>query len=318
LAARLTPDVILRFGPPVTGRPLSSYLQRYRRVRQVVITERGGYPDPDLTAAEYFPAEPTDVCDVLLAETDLTPADPEWLVEWQTANDLTTQVVDRVLAETDSLSEVSAITELAVAVPHAYSVFAGNSMPVRDIDSFWPSSSKALFFYGNRGASGIDGVVSTALGAAARCYGQLVLVIGDLSFYHDMNGLLAAKRFGISATVVLINNDGGGIFSFLPQHDDQEHFEALFGTPHGLDFAPVADLYGVGFQRVTTRQQYRDALAASFAAPGVQVIEIKTDRAENLKLHQRIWRDVADAVSPARTEALEGRAADVLVEEAAQ
>jgi 2-succinyl-5-enolpyruvyl-6-hydroxy-3-cyclohexene-1-carboxylate synthase len=164
------------------------------------------------------------------------------------------------------------------------------------MDSFFPPSTKDVRCFANRGASGIDGVVSTALGAAALSEGPTVLVIGDLSFYHDMNGLLAAQRFGLSATIVLINNDGGGIFSFLSQHDDTEHFEQLWGTPHGLDFSHVAGLYGVGFQRVATRQEYRDALKASFDAPGVQVIEIKTDREENLKLHQRIWDEVAKAV----------------------
>ena len=168
-------------------------------------------------------------------------------------------------------------------------------MPVRDIESFWPAG-KLQLFESSRGASGIDGVLSTALGVAARAYGQIVLVIGDLSFYHDMNGLLAAQRFGLRATIVLINNDGGGIFSFLPQHDDAEHFETLWGTPHGLDFSHVAGLYGVGFQRVTTREEYKAALKASFWADGVQVIEIKTDREENLRLHQRIWDEVAKAV----------------------
>jgi 2-succinyl-5-enolpyruvyl-6-hydroxy-3-cyclohexene-1-carboxylate synthase len=155
-----------------------------------------------------------------------------------------------------------------------------------------------IFFQANRGASGIDGVISTALGTAAVSAGPTVLVIGDLSFYHDMNGLLAAKRFGLKATIVLINNDGGGIFSFLPQNEDQEHFEQLFGTPHGLDFAPVAQLYGLGWTRVSTREEYRNALKASFDSDGVDVIEVKTDRVENLKLHQRIWDEVAKAVSP--------------------
>jgi 2-succinyl-5-enolpyruvyl-6-hydroxy-3-cyclohexene-1-carboxylate synthase len=148
----------------------------------------------------------------------------------------------------------------------------------------------------NRGASGIDGVISTALGASAVGDGPTVLVIGDLSFYHDMNGLLAAQRVGRRATLVRSKNDGGGIFSFLPQHEQPEDFETLFGTPHGLDFSHVAGLYGVGFQSVTTREEYKAALKASFNADGVQVIEIKTDREENLRLHQRIWDEVAEAV----------------------
>jgi 2-succinyl-5-enolpyruvyl-6-hydroxy-3-cyclohexene-1-carboxylate synthase len=111
-----------------------------------------------------------------------------------------------------------------------------------------------------------------------------------------MNGLLAAKRYGLDVTIVLINNDGGGIFSFLPQHDDDADFEDLFGTPHGLDFRPVAELYGLPFERVATTSDYDDALQRSFGWPGVSIIEVQTDRDANLALHQRLWRDVATAL----------------------
>jgi 2-succinyl-5-enolpyruvyl-6-hydroxy-3-cyclohexene-1-carboxylate synthase len=168
-------------------------------------------------------------------------------------------------------------------------------MPVRDIDGFF-ATQRPIRVLSSRGASGIDGVVSSALGVAAAGRGRVVLVIGDISFYHDMNGLIAAKRFGLDATIVLINNDGGGIFSFLPQHDDQTHYEVLFGTPHGLDFAPVAQLYGLDWRTVATPSEYKQALQASFDRPGVSVVEVKTDREENLRAHQQLWRDVASAV----------------------
>jgi 2-succinyl-5-enolpyruvyl-6-hydroxy-3-cyclohexene-1-carboxylate synthase len=124
-----------------------------------------------------------------------------------------------------------------------------------------------------------------------------VLVIGDLSFYHDMNGLLAAKRHNLNATIVLINNDGGGIFSFLPQAERTERFEELFGTPHGLDFRAACDLYGIGYERVQSRRGFGDAVTRSIASPGVRVIEVRTDRGANVALHRSIWRDVAKAVA---------------------
>jgi 2-succinyl-5-enolpyruvyl-6-hydroxy-3-cyclohexene-1-carboxylate synthase len=227
--------------------------------------------------------------------------DQSYLTQFRRLDRATRSVLPELIGA--ELNEVTAIVDLSETVPELGTVVAGNSMPVRDIDSFFAPVCENLRFLANRGASGIDGVVSTALGAAAVSEGPTVLVIGDLSFYHDMNGLLAAQRFGLSATIVLINNDGGGIFSFLPQHEDVEHFETLFGTPHGLDFSHVAGLYGVDFQRVATREEYRHALKASFDAPGVQVIEIKTDREENLRLHQRIWDEVAKAVEPLVAEA---------------
>ena len=129
----------------------------------------------------------------------------------------------------------------------------------------------------------------------------MVLVIGDLSFYHDMNGLLAARRHGLDATIILINNDGGGIFSFLPQADDPQHFEELFGTPHGLDFAPVAQLYGLGYVQPQTPASLKAAIGASFQRPGVSMIEVRTDRSENLKTHRALWARVSSALAGAET-----------------
>ena len=300
LVEAMRPSLILRFGDPPTSKPLATYLAHHKDTPQIVVTQPGTWPDPDLTASQIVYAESWEFCDSLLSALGEEPASllSGWLTDWQRINSAAGAAMHSVIEESSRVTEPSVITDLAEILPELGSVVAGNSMPVRDIDSFFPASERGHRVFGNRGASGIDGVVSTAMGVAARAYGRVVLVIGDLSFYHDMNGLLAAQRFGLSATIVLINNDGGGIFSFLPQHEDAEHFETLFGTPHGLDFSHVAGLYGVGFQRVTTREEYRKALKASFDAPGVQVIEIKTDREENLRLHQRIWDEVAKAVEP--------------------
>jgi 2-succinyl-5-enolpyruvyl-6-hydroxy-3-cyclohexene-1-carboxylate synthase len=145
----------------------------------------------------------------------------------------------------------------------------------------------------NRGANGIDGVVSSALGASAATGGPVVLVIGDISFYHDMNGLLAARHHELDLLVVLLNNDGGGIFSFLPQASHGRHFETLFGTPHGLDFRPAVEMYGGRFERVSGWPQFRAAVGAALAAPGLKVIELPTERARNVELHRRIWPAVS-------------------------
>jgi 2-succinyl-5-enolpyruvyl-6-hydroxy-3-cyclohexene-1-carboxylate synthase len=304
IAASLQPHLVLRFGAPPTSKALGSYLQRHSGCSQVQICPPGVWHDPDLTASQLLEADAVEFCRRLLevlAESDAHAGDARttWLQTWQNIDRVASEHVACSLQGEEYVSEPSAIVDLVGVLPEGATLLAGNSMPVRDLDSFFPTGGRAARLLGNRGVSGIDGVMSTALGASAVSEGPLVLVLGDLSFYHDMNGLLAARRFGLSATIVLINNDGGGIFSFLPQHEQEpEHFETLFGTPHGLDFEPVAALYGVDFQRVTTREEYRAALKASFFAPGVQVIEIKTDREENLKLHQRIWDEVAKAVEP--------------------
>ena len=125
--------------------------------------------------------------------------------------------MDAWLAALDEPFEGAPFPALAAALPDGSTLWAGNSMPVRDMDGWLPSTERAITVRSNRGANGIDGVVSTALGSAAVAAGPVALVVGDVSFLHDLNALVAAKLHGLSATIVLVNNDGGGIFSFLPQ-----------------------------------------------------------------------------------------------------
>jgi 2-succinyl-5-enolpyruvyl-6-hydroxy-3-cyclohexene-1-carboxylate synthase len=178
-------------------------------------------------------------------------------------------------------------------------------MPVRDLDAFAAGDGRPLCVLANRGANGIDGVVSSALGAAAAAReqgggGPLVLVIGDLAFYHDMNGLLAAKMHALDATIVVLNNDGGGIFSFLPQAAHPAHFEQLFGTPHGLAFGPAAAMYGGHYACADSWESLRGGVAAGVAGRGLHVVEMRTDRARNVTLHRGAWTAVGAALDAAR------------------
>jgi len=196
----------------------------------------------------------------------------------------------------DEPFEGKVFAELAGLLPDGSTLYVGNSMPVRDLDTFFPSTSRAIRFLGNRGASGIDGLVSAALGAAAAETGPVVLVLGDLAFYHDMNGLLTAKLHRLSATIVLLNNDGGGIFSFLPQASHPEYFEALFGTPTGLQFQHAAELYGAAFSLADSWEEFRARLAAGVASPGLDIVEVRTARDRNVTLHREIWAAVDAAL----------------------
>jgi 2-succinyl-5-enolpyruvyl-6-hydroxy-3-cyclohexene-1-carboxylate synthase len=172
-------------------------------------------------------------------------------------------------------------------------------MPVRDLDSFFWGSQHEIHILGNRGASGIDGIVSTALGVSAASSKDepSILVIGDLSFFHDLNGLLAARLHQLNLTIVLINNDGGGIFSFLPQANYPEHFEQLFGTPTGLDFQPVVQMYGGQFRRIATWQEFRQTVTESLASGGLKVLEVSTERTKNVEMHRQLWLAVEQELS---------------------
>ena len=156
----------------------------------------------------------------------------------------------------------------------------------------------------NRGANGIDGVMSTAVGVALarRSPGQTrrptALLIGDVAFLHDTNGLLGAARRGIDLTIVLVDNDGGGIFSFLPQADLPEHFETLFGTPHGIDLAALARVHGIPVTELSRASEIAPAVSESIAAGGVEIVLVRTDRATNVTRHRQVWAAVAGAVPP--------------------
>ena len=198
---------------------------------------------------------------------------------------------------------------LADALPDGATLWAGNSMPVRDLDAWLPATDRAITVRSNRGANGIDGVVSTALGSAAVACGPVALVVGDVSFLHDLDALVAARLHGLSATVVLVNNDGGGIFSFLPQAQPgaavpgtglPEHYEELFGTPHGIDVAPIVAALGGEHRRVGGHADLGDAIRDSVGRPGVRVIELRTERARNLELHREVAAAVRAAIGAER------------------
>ena len=167
-------------------------------------------------------------------------------------------------------------------------------MPVRDVETFFPARDAPPRVLSNRGANGIDGTVSTAFGVAAAGH-RTVLLTGDVALAHDIGGLLAVRRLALDLTIVLINNDGGGIFHFLPVEREGADFERHVATPHGLDFAHAAALYGLRHERVDTPPSFRAALDEALGA-GSAIIEVRTDRAANVELHRSVWQAVLQSV----------------------
>jgi len=329
-AETLKPEAVVRFGAMPVSKAFQQYLNRHRDCRYLVV-DVGGWREPALQADEMVFADPVLFCrqlaDALEANgsggcaatgsgrpaTDGAgertpetgagrpaggpdgPAHEDWLGRWRRLNGETRAVLEREGRERDGepLFEGRVFLELRRLLPEGAVLVAGNSMPVRDLDAFFGFRPEPVRIAGNRGANGIDGLVSTALGFSAAGE-KTVLVLGDLSFYHDMNGLLMAKRHRLDLTVVLINNDGGGIFSFLPQASlDKPRFEALFGTPTGLDFAHAARLYGAAYTLAGDWDAFRCAFAGAMAG-GLHIIEIRTDRDVNAEQHRRVWRAVSE------------------------
>lgn len=294
IVERLTPEVILRFGAMPTSKPLMLYLQRHASARQILVDSGGNWNDAARLASDVIHADPTRVCAALASGAR---GSSDWLEAWRTTQRLTRQAMADQVASFEGLFEGRVFSELAECLPDGATCYVSSSMPVRDLDTFFPTNKRTIRFLSNRGANGIDGVVSSALGASVVSDGPLVLVIGDIAFYHDLNGLLAAKRHALNATIILINNDGGGIFSFLPQAAYPEHFEQLFGTPHGLDFRPVAEMYGADYQQVSNWREFRAALNAGLQASGLNIIEVRTRRDLNVTQHRQVWQAVAAALN---------------------
>jgi 2-succinyl-5-enolpyruvyl-6-hydroxy-3-cyclohexene-1-carboxylate synthase len=321
-AEALKPEAVLRFGAMPVSKAFQQYVERHRDCRHLVV-DAGGWREPTLSADEMVHADPVLFCRHLAAALDerngrgARPEDggtgpdggqetgpPEapsadWLGLWRRINRETRAVLERAGREQagEPPFEGRVFLELRELLPPGAALVVGNSMPVRDLDAFFGSRPEPVRIAGNRGANGIDGLVSTALGFSAAGI-KTVLVIGDLSFYHDMNGLLMAKRCKLDLTVVLVNNDGGGIFSFLSQAAlDESRFEALFGTPTGLDFAHAARLYGGEHARPADWDGFRRAFADAMDAGGLRIIEVRTDRAANVEQHRRAWRAVAERLA---------------------
>jgi 2-succinyl-5-enolpyruvyl-6-hydroxy-3-cyclohexene-1-carboxylate synthase len=293
-ATALAPDLIIRIGGTPTSKALIQFIEKQTAASLVVIAE-SQWPDPSHLAEEMVRADARAACDQLADAARSSRSDETWIERWKQADRVARSALEQHACSVSEPFEGAALADVAAVLPDGAALFVSSSMPVRDLDAFAAGDSRSMHVMANRGANGIDGVVSTALGAAAATDSgsPLVLVIGDLALYHDMNGLLAAKLHHIDATVVVINNDGGGIFSFLPQSQHPAHFEMLFGTPHGLDFEPVAELYGAQYEQVRDSASLRRAVATSIARGGLNIVEMRTERARNVELHREAWAQVA-------------------------
>jgi 2-succinyl-5-enolpyruvyl-6-hydroxy-3-cyclohexene-1-carboxylate synthase len=308
------PDLVLRFGGTPTSKALVAMLQEHRAPQ--VVVDDGGWAEPTLLPATFVHADPVRLAAALAERLEgrrahrgaERAAEAGWLEAWLAAERTADEAIRAWLATLDEPFEGAAFADLEGVLPGGAILVAGNSMPVRDMDAHLATGPAAVRCLGNRGANGIDGVVSTALGAAAVSDGPVVLVVGDLSFIHDLNALVVARLHRLSATVVLVNNDGGGIFSFLPQASTTrpevglpEGFEELFGTPHGLEIGPLVTALGAEYRRLG-RAGIAAHVAASLGRPGVRVLELRTDRTRNVALH----RARAAAVSQALERLLAG------------
>jgi len=284
---RLACDVVVRFGATPTSKILGQYLQA-QHAKQVVVDTQANYRDPFFTATTVVQADPAAFARALAAHAAARTGESvhDWRDGWLRLDGLVRTAIDETLRQ-DTQHEGRVYSALTDVLPDGALLMVGNSMPVRDADTSLGQTRQALQVLANRGASGIDGVVSTALGTAAANAGPTVLVIGDVSFYHDMNSLLIAAKHQLHLVIVLIHNDGGGIFSFLPQADVKDTFHA-FRTSHGVDFSAVGRLFGANYVQASLAS-VGDAVAKGIrAGGGVHIVEVQTDTTANVAAHRAL------------------------------
>jgi 2-succinyl-5-enolpyruvyl-6-hydroxy-3-cyclohexene-1-carboxylate synthase len=346
------PDLVLRVGDLPVSKPLRTWLASLGDTPQVALDPEGSWQDPASVLSDSLAVEPAAALSQLTGlledaapttSSSSTPtgsndaperadrgdglesatgeSDRDWLASWRGADERAAEAILGVLASS-GCSEPSVAAELGVLLPEEAILFVASSMPVRDIESFWPVRSDPPRVLCNRGANGIDGTVASAFGAAAAGRGPVVLLIGDVALAYDISALLAAQRLDLKLTIVLLNNEGGGIFDFLPVSGSamartaarrteerdvavQESGDATatdlytqhIATPTGLDFAQAAALYRLSHESVDDVAGFRAALERALPARGSALIEVRTQRAKNVELHQRAWSVVADAIA---------------------
>lgn len=306
-AAR-APGLVLRLGASFTWRPVLAFLDRQTEAFQAVIDPAGAWDDPGRLAALHLPAEPAATCLALaerLGDRESRAAaegEPGWAAAWREAGAAVAGARDALLAELGAEGRFEhslwVYPTLLDALPENALLVLANSMAVRDLDSFSEPMPKTLRVLANRGAAGIDGTLSTALGAAQGAERPAVLVTGDLAFLHDLNGLGLRGVAGPDLRILVLNDDGGGIFAHLPiAEQDPAVFERFFRTPTGADLAAACRTYGVPHRRLGHPEALRQALAEPGSGP--RVIEIAIDADANTAAHRRFWARVAERLSPA-------------------
>ena len=301
---RLRPDLIVRVGRTPTSGALERALATWQPATQVVIDDGARRKDHQRLAQHYLHASAAAVLN-RLADSERSgdsdglsqPPPPHrrrWSADWMNLEAAAWSAIEEDASDADHEGAYAAAT--LRALPPGATLFVSSSMPVRDVDAYGRPGAREVQVLGNRGASGIDGIVSTVLGCAGGGAGPVVGLVGDIAFYHDMNGLLAARDGELNVVFVLVDNDGGGIFHMLPIREFEPAFTPCFATPHGLDFRHAARLYGLRFTEASTPAGLEEAVAAAVGRPGTEVVRVRTDRERNRRSHERTRARVARRV----------------------
>ncbi|WP_342544175.1 2-succinyl-5-enolpyruvyl-6-hydroxy-3-cyclohexene-1-carboxylic-acid synthase [Lysinibacillus sp. FSL W7-1291] len=285
--ALVQPDTVLRIGAQPVSKFIMQFITKSQPNAYVIIDEDPMFRDATGVSTHFIHATIGQWL-TQLAIND-TALEETYLAKWQNANELASISIEQY-SEVEK-DEGAIVSRLLKMIPDGSDIFVSSSMPVRDIDTFLLATPKDLRIFANRGTNGIDGVVSTAMGFSQGNKRATYLLIGDLAFLHDVNGLIASRYQKCNLTILVMNNDGGGIFSYLPQSTVEDHYEDLFGTPTALEFRDIAHMYEMDYVRVETISELSEKFSTKQHHP-LRLVEIFTDRTENVNAHRALWNRI--------------------------
>ena len=291
-AESLKPTVVLRIGDPPVSKVVNQWLAQCG-AEQIAVTQQPSLVDPDKVVTTHIVGSFNELFMEMSRGAD-SRSETEWIGAWKRCEKNARTALDEELSRQTQLTEPLCAVTVSEAIAAGTNLVVSSSMPVRDLEWFAPPRDGVRVF-SNRGVNGIDGVVSTAVGVALSSKSPTALLIGDIAMLHDSNGLLNLIRRDAQLKIIVIDNEGGGIFSFLPQAQAMEgdQFEQLFGTPHSVDFAALAKTHGIAFTWVSTAQELRRELGN----PATSMIGVRTDRSKNVDDHNALYSAVAAALS---------------------
>jgi len=302
---RHQPELVVSLGAPLTSATTTAWFDT--AAHRVLVDPKGAWRDPGRSARQRLEADAGPLIDAVIGRLETQSPESrdhsagpgagpgrDWLNAWMTAEAVARAVIDEALDGDEAPVEGRVARDLVALLPDGATLVVGSSMPVRDVESF-AVPRDGLRILANRGANGIDGFVSTVFGVAAAVDGPVLALCGDLTFLHDSGGLLRAAQRRLDVTFVVVDNDGGGIFSFLPQADS-DNFEALFATPHGIDLVALAGVHGLVAHRVNDAEGLVGALTKAKAPGGVRVVVVSSERRANAEAHRRVWSAVSTAI----------------------
>ena len=294
----LEPDLVLRFGDLPTSKVLRQWLEGLDDCRQLAVDDSFAWKEPTRRVDVIMRVDPGALA-AMMAEGLTAPQDDEWARSWTAADSAATSAIDAELPALAEPTEPGVHALLGRLYADGDLVYTASSMPIRDQEAFLPSGPADVRFLCNRGANGIDGLVSSGIGAAAASGRPTWILTGDLGLFHDSNGLATLRHADTPVRIVVFNNDGGGIFEFLPQAEqvERDEFEALLGTPLGIEPQRLAALHDTPYRRVERLDELEEAVRLETA-----LIEVPVDRRANVEVHRRISDRVAEALA-ASTEA---------------